>query len=637
MRKPLRIHPYMATMLHFLMLSLFWFSTTAAPLQQLTHVHRPSHASLRGKETKPKREHTEEHHGRDRLEQSKKLGHVSTIKRKIPKPDLNPKRRPNLVFFLTDDQDQMLGGSFPVLEGQATPMPKTKKLMQDEGMYAEHFYAHTPICSPSRSELLTGRYFHNLKQKGGAGYCHGMHVNHNLVHNNTFLRVLQEEGGYSTALFGKYVNRMPPYKPLGFDGFFANDGSSYIAPEFTVDGITGFNKGHVRFNNNPGNYSTSVIGNVSIQWIREVAATGKPFMAYIAPKSAHEPFNPAPWYRDHWDPSWPDTEPRPVNWNCSLESRAGHHGNIKTMPYLTDQAAKVVTGIFKNRWRTLMSVDDLIADVIKAVDDLGLSNSTYFLFSSDHGFQLGQFNIPMDKRHVYEWDTKVHLLIRGPGIQHGSKMVAPATLVDIAPTMLGLAGFPSEEMDGRSFVPFLFGADRISMLPNATRVHWYSVGPIAQYRQDWREEVFLEYYFCSRNVKCINTACGNRGQFPESDSFCTDLKNNKDCWCPSAPTDHSIENTCYVTETEENNFIALRRPGGIHMPENWLYAEFQVGNMARENINFTDVQFREYFNLHKDPWHMTNHVYKELLHQDTAAGMSKRMRQWLQCSGKSCP
>ena len=51
--------------------------------------------------------------------------------------------------------------------------------------------------------------------------------------------------------------------------------------------------------------------------------------------------------------SWPAHEPRPVNWNCSLESRKDHHGNIATEPLLTAAAADVITAVFKNRWRTL--------------------------------------------------------------------------------------------------------------------------------------------------------------------------------------------------------------------------------------------------------------------------------------------
>ena len=54
----------------------------------------------------------------------------------------------------------------------------------------------------------------------------------------------------------------------------------------------------------------------------------RPFFAYIAPKAAHEPFDPAPWYAGAWDASWPEHEPRPVNWNCSAEARSGHAGVV---------------------------------------------------------------------------------------------------------------------------------------------------------------------------------------------------------------------------------------------------------------------------------------------------------------------
>ena len=368
-----------------------------------------------------------------------------------PLPGPEPPSRPNLVWILTDDQDQMLGGSFPPTAG-ATPMPKTRRLLQDGGVHATRWYTHTPICSPSRSELLTGRYFHNVRVTGPQpGYCSGMHVNYSHVNQNTFARTLKEEAGYATGLFGKYLNEMPESPPPGFDAWLANDGGDYIAPRFQSKGIDGLADGWVQFSAAPVNYSTAVVGNASVAWIQKVAGRGRPFLAYIAPKAAHEPFNPAPWYADHWDEAWPSREPRTPNWNCSAESRRGHHGNIATEPMISEQASRVITGVFRNRWRTLMSVDDVIAQVFRAVEELGLLNSTYFFFSSDHGFQLGQFNIPMDKRHVYDWDTKVHLLARGPGIRPGSSLDVPGTQVDIAPTLLGLAGIDARgALDGRS-------------------------------------------------------------------------------------------------------------------------------------------------------------------------------------------
>ena len=78
----------------------------------------------------------------------------------------------------------------------------------------------------------------------------------------------------------------------------------------------------------------------------------------------------------------------------------------------------------------------------------------YYFSSSDHGFQLGEFNLPFDKRHVYDFDTRIHLLVRGPGVKSGSTLAALATNVDLAPTWLGLAGVAQPgSMDGRSLAP----------------------------------------------------------------------------------------------------------------------------------------------------------------------------------------
>ena len=57
-----------------------------------------------------------------------------------------PPSKPNIVWFLTDDQDQLLGASFPpTAAGGATPMPQTKELMAEQGTTAANFYIHTPV------------------------------------------------------------------------------------------------------------------------------------------------------------------------------------------------------------------------------------------------------------------------------------------------------------------------------------------------------------------------------------------------------------------------------------------------------------------------------------------------------------
>jgi N-acetylglucosamine-6-sulfatase len=156
---------------------------------------------------------------------------------------------PNIVWFLTDDQDQMLGGSFPTVSpGGATPLPKVQKLMVEEGTMATNFFIHTPICCPSRSEVLSGKYFHNIKAVSAPGIPTCMHVNEDLVNNKTFAKYLSERASYKVGMFGKYLNNVPNFVPVGFDAWMANGGGDYIAPSFATANVPGLPDGHYHFN-----------------------------------------------------------------------------------------------------------------------------------------------------------------------------------------------------------------------------------------------------------------------------------------------------------------------------------------------------------------------------------------------------
>ena len=104
--------------------------------------------------------------------------------------------RPNLVLFLQDDQDFALGGW--------SPMRKTMSLLQDSAALATNWFIHTPVCCPSRGELLSGRYFHNIRHPTPEGGC--MHVNTDVVNLNSFGAVLGR-AGYTLGYFGKHMNQ----------------------------------------------------------------------------------------------------------------------------------------------------------------------------------------------------------------------------------------------------------------------------------------------------------------------------------------------------------------------------------------------------------------------------------------------
>lgn len=513
-----------------------------------------------------------------------------------PQPPAKP-GSPNIVWFLTDDQDQKLGGSFPSIGGVG-PMPKTQALLADKGATATNWFIHTPICCPSRAELVTGRYFHNIKQTGGG--C--MHINEDVVNNQSFSLYLYE-AGYRVGMFGKYLNTNPKTPPAGIEAYMTNGGGEYYAPQFDTQGVEDlapYFMANGSWHGNRTDYTTSVVGNMSMSWLRKVAGGDRPFFAYIAPKACHEPFSPATWYENYWDPSWPAHEPRPVSWNCSAESRADHPGVIRTQDMISDTCADYITTSYKDRWRALMSVDDLIADVVTFIETQGLADNTYFMYSSDHGFQLGEFNILIDKRHVYDHDTRIHNLIRGPGIQPGAQFPWLGTNVDQAPTWLGLAGVTQPKiMDGRSYAPLLIDGDD-DAVPAQTRAHIKAVAPNgkAAYQSAWRDSVFIEYYYNSANAKCS-------GQYP--------------------------------TESAANNFIGIRHLEGSEFGDT-LYAEYQTGNQneAPYGINFTRVDFVEYYNLTADTWQMNN-LANASTTREAQDKLKKKLHQWFECVGDECP
>jgi hypothetical protein len=126
-------------------------------------------------------------------------------------------KKPNLVLILTDDQDIVIGGM--------RPMPHTVELLGKQGATLDHWYVNTPVCCPSRSEYLSGRYHHNIRQDryetkpgqvtcsgdeavGETHHCGCMHMNcSDPFESQTYANYLKK-AGYSTAYFGKYLN--PP-------------------------------------------------------------------------------------------------------------------------------------------------------------------------------------------------------------------------------------------------------------------------------------------------------------------------------------------------------------------------------------------------------------------------------------------
>eukprot|EP01050_Picozoa_sp_SAG11_P039115 SAG11_NODE_16300_length_551_cov_1.371681_1_plen_95_part_01 len=92
-------------------------------------------------------------------------------------------------------------------------MKQTLELVAAKGMFATNWFIHTPVCCPSRAELLSGRYFHNLRMPTHNGGC--MHVQTGIPgledkpNEHSFAKYLVGEKGYTAGWFGKHLNHCP--------------------------------------------------------------------------------------------------------------------------------------------------------------------------------------------------------------------------------------------------------------------------------------------------------------------------------------------------------------------------------------------------------------------------------------------
>lgn len=333
-------------------------------------------------------------------------------------------QKPNVVVVLVDD----LGATDLGCAGSAFYETPHIDRLAAAGLRFTRAYAACTVCSPSRAALLTGKYPARLHvtdwiagHKRPFAKLRVPDWTMQLVHEEATLAEKLKEAGYATASIGKWHLGGPEHFPEkhGFDlnvgGTDRGQPPSYFAP-YKIPTLPDGPKGE------------SITERLTDEAIRFLEANrAKPFFLYLPHFTVHTPLQAKPEVVEKY------------------KAKAKPEGPQKNPVYAA----------------MIESLDESVGRLVAALERLGLSKNTLFVFTSDNGGLLpvtSNLGLRAGKGSAYEGGVRVPAIAAWPGrIAAGSTSDVPIITMDWFATACALAGVPAGAVDGASLAPLLFG------------------------------------------------------------------------------------------------------------------------------------------------------------------------------------
>ena len=402
-------------------------------------------------------------------------------------------RSPNFVFILVDDLGWMDLGCY------GSSFYKTPNLdrLAASGMRFTNAYAASPVCSPTRVSIMTGKHparvgitdwIPGLRPKGRR--LIGPPIRNEMPLEEVTLAEALKEGGYQTFFAGKWHLGGPGYYPED-QGFDINIGGHALGSP--PGGYYSPWKNPRLANGPEGEYLPDRLTDESIRFLHQ-RNSEQPFLLYLAFYTVHTPIQASKrhvaQYRAAFDklpvPDNPDDLRERLAWTRKRQDDPDYASMVHAM-------------------------DENVGRLLDQLDQLKLSDYTVVIFMSDNGglatlsarWRLAPTcNLPLraGKGWCYEGGIREPMIIRAPGVTHpGGVCTTPVTSMDFYPTMLELAGLPArpkQHCDGLSLRPLLEGGrtlERDALFWHFPHHHSSDWTPGSAVRVgDWKLIVFYE-------------------------------------------------------------------------------------------------------------------------------------------------
>jgi len=360
--------------------------------------------------------------------------------------------RPNIIVILTDDQGCWAMGCAGNTEIRTPHLDR----LAATGIRFESFFCASPVCSPARASLMTGRI---PSQHGVHDWLRAGNTTEEpdksgrlteYLAGQTGYTDLLAAGGYTCGISGKWHlgDSHHRQKSFTFWEVHAKGGGPYYNAPMIRDGEV----------YREGRYVSDVITDNGLAFLAQQADSDTPFYLSVHYTAPHSPWqrdqHPAEIYSDYYD-------------NCPFESTPEvppHPWQAATAPIGSDprRRREVLSGYFA----AVTAMDAGVGRILDRLEADGLRENTLVLFSSDNGMNMGHHGIygkgnGTFPQNMYDTSVKVPALVSRPGrVPQGAVCDEMLSHYDVMPTLLEYVGMSSGEADrlpGVSFAPLLRG------------------------------------------------------------------------------------------------------------------------------------------------------------------------------------